>query len=141
MRLFPLHGCGGLRGDIVDDAVDMLHLIGNAVRDLCQHIIGDSCPVGGHEIVGGDGADGKQVVIGTVVAHDTHGADTGQDAEELRHLALIAILCHFIPEHPVGLLENFHLLGGDLKINWDRENNTVYLEGPAVTVFKGEIDL
>ena len=48
-----------------------------------------------------------------MVAHDTHGADTGQNTEELRHLALIAILCHFIPEHPVGLLENFHLLGGD----------------------------
>ena len=33
-----------------------------------------------------------------------------------------------------------HLLGGDLKINWDRENNTVYLEGPAVTICTGEID-
>lgn len=31
-----------------------------------------------------------------------------------------------------------HLLGGDLKITWDREENTVYLEGPAETVFTGE---
>lgn len=31
-----------------------------------------------------------------------------------------------------------HLLGGDLKITWDRKENTVYLEGPAETVFTGE---
>ncbi len=24
-----------------------------------------------------------------------------------------------------------HLLGGDLKITWDKDENTVYLEGPA----------
>lgn len=34
-----------------------------------------------------------------------------------------------------------HLLGGDLTVTWDRQDNTVYLEGPAVMVFKGEIDL
>lgn len=34
-----------------------------------------------------------------------------------------------------------HLLGGDLKITWDKKDNTVYLEGPAKTVFTGEIGL
>lgn len=34
-----------------------------------------------------------------------------------------------------------HLLGGDLKIKWDRKNNLVYMEGPAVTVFEGCIDI
>lgn len=34
-----------------------------------------------------------------------------------------------------------HLLGGDLKITWDKKDNTVYLEGPAKTVFTGEIEL
>lgn len=32
-----------------------------------------------------------------------------------------------------------HLLGGDLKIEWDREQNLVFMEGPATTVFEGEI--
>lgn len=34
-----------------------------------------------------------------------------------------------------------HLLGGDLKIQWDREENLVYMTGPAAIVFEGEIDL
>ena len=33
------------------------------------------------------------------------------------------------------------LLGGELLIEWDRENNLVYMTGPAVTVFEGEIEI
>lgn len=33
------------------------------------------------------------------------------------------------------------LLGGDLKIRWDREENLVYMTGPATEVFHGEIDV
>ena len=31
------------------------------------------------------------------------------------------------------------VLGGELLIEWDRENNLIYMTGPAVTVFEGEI--
>lgn len=31
------------------------------------------------------------------------------------------------------------LLGGELLIEWNRDTNTVYMTGPAVTVFEGEI--
>jgi diaminopimelate epimerase len=30
-----------------------------------------------------------------------------------------------------------HLLGGDLSIEWNEENNHVYMTGPAVEVFNG----
>ena len=33
------------------------------------------------------------------------------------------------------------LLGGELKIFWDRKENLVYMTGPATTVFDGEIEL
>lgn len=32
------------------------------------------------------------------------------------------------------------LLGGDLKIVWNKENNHIYMTGPAKTVFEGEIE-
>ncbi len=34
-----------------------------------------------------------------------------------------------------------HLRGGDLTIRWDKESNHVYMTGPAVIVFEGEIAL
>ena len=34
-----------------------------------------------------------------------------------------------------------HVLGGKLNISWDRKENMVYMEGPAVTVFDGDIDI
>jgi diaminopimelate epimerase len=42
-----------------------------------------------------------------------------------------------------GLTEDevtVHVLGGKIKIFWDRESNLVYMTGPAETVFEGEID-
>ena len=32
-----------------------------------------------------------------------------------------------------------HVLGGDIVCEWDRDNNTVYMTGPATTVFEGDI--
>lgn len=34
-----------------------------------------------------------------------------------------------------------HLLGGDLLLFYDRQNDTIWMTGPAATVFEGEIDL
>ncbi len=34
-----------------------------------------------------------------------------------------------------------HLPGGELLIEWNREENTVYMTGPAVTVFEGETEV
>lgn len=43
-----------------------------------------------------------------------------------------------------GMTDNditLHLLGGDLQVRWDREENFVYMTGPATVVFDGEIAL
>ena len=43
-----------------------------------------------------------------------------------------------------GLTENFvtvELLGGKLEIEWNREENVVYMTGPATIVFDGEINI
>lgn len=48
-----------------------------------------------------------------------------------------AVLNGKVKEGPVTI----HLAGGDLVIEWDRAENSVYMTGPAVEVFHGEIDL
>lgn len=43
-----------------------------------------------------------------------------------------------------GLTEDeitLHLLGGDLLVRWDKEENLVYMTGPATVVYDGEIKL
>ena len=44
---------------------------------------------------------------------------------------------HVDGESPVTV----KLLGGDLQIFWNRQENLVYMTGPAATVFDGEIDV
>ena len=42
-----------------------------------------------------------------------------------------------------GLIENkvtVELLGGNLEIEWNKENKHVYMTGPAVTVYEGELE-
>jgi len=36
---------------------------------------------------------------------------------------------------------NVHVLGGVIACEWDREHNLVYMTGPAVTVFDGEVEI
>lgn len=48
--------------------------------------------------------------------------------------AVACVLNHKTKEEIV-----LHLLGGDLKVKWNREQNRVYMTGPAKVVFDGEI--
>ena len=52
-------------------------------------------------------------------------------------VAVASILNGYVKEEEVTV----KLLGGDLKIYWDREENLVYMTGPAAVVFDGEIEL
>lgn len=49
-----------------------------------------------------------------------------------------AVICNM--EGYINDEVNVHLLGGTLHIKWDKGNNHVYMQGPAKTVFEGEID-
>ena len=49
----------------------------------------------------------------------------------------VAAVLNGLTEQTVSL----HLLGGVLKITYDKEADRVYMSGPATTVFSGEIDL
>jgi diaminopimelate epimerase len=48
----------------------------------------------------------------------------------------VACILNGLTEEEITL----HLLGGDLKVRWDREENLVYMTGPATVVFDGEYE-
>lgn len=53
-------------------------------------------------------------------------------------VAVAAVLNGFVDEDELVTVK---LLGGDLQILWNRQENIVYMTGSAVTVFEGEIQL
>lgn len=50
LYLFPLNGCGGLGGYVVDDAVYALDLVYDAHGDLIEHVVGYARPICGHKV-------------------------------------------------------------------------------------------
>ena len=109
LDLFPLNGRGGLGGDVVDDAVDTLDLVDDAGADPVQKLVGEPCPVGGHEIVRPDGPEGDGAVIGPAVAHDAHGAHVGEGGEILIGAVRELGRGHLLPEDGVGLPQKIQL--------------------------------
>ena len=63
MQSFPLNRRWGFTGDIVDDAVNMGDLIDDAGGGTVEDVVGDTSPIGGHEVGGGDAAEGEGVVV------------------------------------------------------------------------------
>ena len=64
-------------------------------------------------------------------AGETLACGTGANA------VLVASVLNGISERKATI----KLLGGDLLIEWDEKDNHLYMTGPAVTVFDGEIDV
>lgn len=122
--LFPLDGGGGLGGDIVDDTIDALHLVDDAGGDLVQHIVGDTGPVGSHEVAGGDGAERQGVIVGAAVAHDAHGAGIGEDGKVLVDVLVLAGGGDLLPVDGVGIPEGVQLLLGQIADDPDGQAGT-----------------
>ena len=51
--------------------------------------------------------------------------------------AVVAAILNGFTDNKVKVI----LRGGELFIEWDRENDKIYMTGPAVTVFDGELYL
>jgi len=52
-----------------------------------------------------------------------------------------AVLVASVLNAKSGRKNTVHLLGGDLEIEWSEKDNHVYMTGPAVTVFEGNIKI
>ena len=84
---FPLDGADGLGSQVIEHAVDALHLVSDAVGDLTQNGVRHLFDGGGHGILGVDSADdgGPAFVTALVLHADT--LDIGHGDEVLPDLA------------------------------------------------------
>ena len=77
------------------------------------------------------------------VQHCCHGSCTGSGSGETLACgtgACATAVAAVLNGHCNGEIL-IHLLGGDLKIEWDKETNHVFMTGPAAISFEGEINL
>ncbi len=112
--LFPFDGAGGFGGDVVDDAVDAGDFVDDAAADAGEEVVGEAGPVGGHEVFGGDGAEGDDFLVGTAVAHDADAFDGEEDGEGLLGaFAEHAGGAQLVDEDGVGLAQGLQAIPGE----------------------------
>ena len=97
-------------------------LVGDSVRDLCDHVVGQPGPVGGHGILGRDGAEHDRVTIRATITLDTDGTNTGkQNDGALPDLKIESGRGEFFADNEVGLAQNVETFAGDLADDADAE--------------------
>src|SRR5579864_5799972 len=112
--LFPLNGAGWLRGNVVDHAINALHLVDDTAGDLLQHLVWQRDPICGHSVFRVDGADGAGVGVGALVAHHAHRHDRQQHGERLPDFSVEPGGFDLCNHDVIGLLQQRDALGGDL---------------------------
>ena len=100
----------------------MRHLVDDAVGDDIEHIVWDLCPVCGHAVDRGHGADGYGVVICPLIAHDADGTHIGQAGEVLPDLFLQAGLGDLLAQDGIRFSDDVQLFFGDVAQDADTES-------------------
>src|SRR5215203_5561520 len=118
---FPLYSTGRLAGNVQRHTVDAGHLVDDAVADLLQQVVGESGPVCGHRVVGGDSPDDDGVRISSGIAHDADGVDRRQYGEALPQLAVEPCVSYLVLQHGVSFAKDLQPLCRDVPYDPDRE--------------------
>ena len=111
--LFPLNGGAGLGGEVVEDAVDVVDLGGDALGDVLEKGERDVFYGGGHSVGGIDRADDDGIGKGTLAVLDADGFEIGYRGEVLPNLALKTVFREFFAEDRVALAHSFQTVAGD----------------------------
>ena len=111
--LFPLDGTNGLGRQIQQNAVDALHLMGDAVGDVVEDLVGDLLDGCGHGVLGVDGADDGGPALVALLVANAHALDVGHGDEVLPYLLAEAVLVELLAEDGVGLTQGVESVAGD----------------------------
>ena len=136
--LFPLDRRRRFAGDVVDDPVDARHLVDDAGADAGKQVVGQACPVGGHEVFGCYGADGDGVVVGAPVAHDADALDRQQHGKDLAGGAVEVGGIDLVEEDLVAQTQGVEALAGYLAE--DAHGEAWAWEGVAPDDFFGQAE-
>src|SRR5437762_10016501 len=99
--LFPFDRRRWLRRDVVDDPIDPRDLVDDAARDLCQDLVRQAGPVGGHAVLTLHRAHRHHVAVGAVVAHHPNALQRRQDRESLPQRAVESGGFDLVDDDPV----------------------------------------
>ena len=135
LKLFPLDCCRWFGGNVIEDAVDVVHFVDDAARNLIQYLVRDACPVSSHKVGGGDTAQRHGVVIGTEVAHDADRTHIGQNSEILVDGFIQTCFGNLIAEDEICFAQDGQLFFGDFANDADGKTRT--REGLAVDLTFG----
>ena len=113
MRLLPLDGCGGLGGDVVDDAADAGDFLDDPAGDLFEEVVGDPGGFGSHKVAGLDGPKAEDGFVDPLVMDGADGFEVGEDGEVLAEALVEAGRFDFFSPDGVCLLEGLDPFGGD----------------------------
>lgn len=129
MRLLELDSSWWLLGNVVDDSADTWNLVDDSGGDTAEELSVKIEPIGGHVVGGLDGTEGDDLVVDTLVTHDTDGADREEGSEGLGDLAVETGGLNLLDEDVVGLAGNVDLFWGYL--TEDTDGNSWSWEGVA----------
>jgi len=111
--LFPLNSADGLGGQVVEDAVDAVYLVGDTVGDVLQQLEGDVLNGCSHSIHGVDGADDCGPTLVALAVLDADRLHVGDSDKVLPYLAGKAVLIELLTEDGVSLTQGVETVAGD----------------------------
>ena len=108
----PLDGSGGLGCEVVEASVDSIYLVGDALGDSSEYIVGDLLDRGGHGIDGVDCTDDHGPLEAPLVVLDTDGLEIGDDGEVLPYLSCESCLIELFSEDCIGFPDGLESVTG-----------------------------
>ena len=113
LGLFEFYRAGGLRSEVVQDAVHTRHLMRDAVHEVAHEVERDVLDGGAHGVGGVHGADDDRPLESALAVLHAGGLEVGHDGKILPDLALKAVLCKLLAEDRVGLADGFETVARD----------------------------
>jgi hypothetical protein len=118
-HLLELNGSWWLLGNIVDNSADAGNFVDNSGGNTTKELSVKVEPVSGHIIGSLNGTESNNLVVNSLVAHDTNSANWEKSSKSLGDLAVKTGSLDLLDEDVVGLAGNIDLFGSDLSENTD----------------------